>query len=220
MLKVQLRGITIDPDGLGATLRLNGSFIFATAPIELQVNNNFKQVVATPNSRIVHPSGSFTDIHYLLSERVYYVDICRAFSTDANLEFDDAVVKRGGYRLEIGDSEEYDYFIRLGAANIVGEDYIGYRAADAMGFLVRTRKQELTPRRFAVQLSNGNLEVDMRDDVQPANRAIFVSVEGNGGVRLEWDEATTTYHAISSEMLTYLTAVEGAVVGVTVSEIN
>ncbi len=226
MTKVQARGIKLDTDGLGLTLRVNG--VIATAPVvNLDVNDGYKTVATSAPVLTVHPTGGYTDVHYTLAEEVLGIDIAYATGITNAPTFEDVLVansRDGGNK-----GADYDYIIQVGSD---GTEF-GYSASDFGHIFKNVNGVKLTE--LNVTGLDGAIVVAFEDGERPA-KAITVAFEGlivpdldltDGEaltIRLEWSDANSQYEVATTASLiavgTYLTDAEGATMGVTIAQIN
>ncbi len=226
MTKVQARGIKLDTDGLGLTLRVNG--VIATAPVvNLDVNDGYKTVATSAPVLTVHPTGGYTDVHYTLAEEVLGIDIAYATGITNAPTFEDVLVansRDGGNK-----GADYDYIIQVGSD---GTEF-GYSASDFGHIFKNVNGVKLTE--LNVTGLDGAIVVAFEDGERPC-AAITVAFEGlivpdldltDGEaltIRLEWSDANSQYEVATTASLiavgTYLTDAEGATMGVTIAQIN
>jgi len=222
MTKVQARGIKLDADGLGLTLRVNG--VIDTAPVvNLDVNDGYKAVGTTEDTIVVHPTGGYTDVHYTLAEKIYFVDKAYATGiTNAPL-FADVFVAKQQLDNAVG-SQRYPFKMTVG----VTASEVGYDASNNGSWEAELNTN--TVHKFVVNDTDGSMAVSFGDNggERPSD-AISVLIQGvapdDGNenvleIRLEWSDANDRYELAAStpmeEISTYLVAVEGATVGVNI----
>ena len=227
MTKVSARGIKLDADGLGIVLRVNG-YITSPVPVVLvDVNDGFKQVTTAADWENHHPSGGYTDLHYVLGEEVMGIDVAHATGiTNAPL-FADVLVANGRDGGNKGSA--YDYIITVGN---VGDEY-GYKASDYGHITKNVNGAKLAD--VAVNGLDGSIAVVFADNGKPA-RAITLAFEGlivpdldqSDGealtVRLEWSTGNKRYEVATSASMVvvgeYLAKTEGATLGVSIAFIQ
>jgi len=223
MTKVQARGIKLDADGMGVTLRVNGIITSPVPVVSLDVNNGFKTVTSAADWENHHPSGGYTDLHYILGEKVYGVDVAYATGiTNAPL-FADKFVANATLNDSVG-SQEYPFRMTVGiTANEVGYD------ASNNGFW-EAELNTNTVHKFVVNDTDGSMAVEFGDNgLERPSEAISVFIQGvapdDGDenvipIRLEWSDTNDRYELGAStpmeEVSTYLVAVEGATVGINI----
>ena len=225
MTKVQARGIKVDADGLGITLRVNG-IIFSPVPVvTLDVNDGFKTITSTPDWENHHPSGGYTDLHYVLSEKIFPVDVVLATGITNPPFFVDKAVAKAPSTFVSNDSG-YDYELTVGTG---GVDEAGY-SAGMYGSIKPLQEHFPKVVDVIVNTIDGGTVVgfgDIGDD--KVAEAITVKFEGliipdqdgvDGefySIRLEWSDTNERYELASNASLvalaTYLTNVEGATIG-------
>ncbi len=227
MTKVQARGIKLDADGLGITLRANGVVASPVPIVTIDVNDGFKSLTATANSETVHPTGSYTDIHYVLSGEVLGIDVAYATGITNAPTFEDVLVandRNGGNK-----GSAYDYIIQVGT---VGSDY-GYSASNYGHIFKNVNGVKLTE--LNVTGLDGAIVVAFEDNDKPCE-AITIAFEGlvvpdldqtDGEaltIRLDWSVANSQYEVATSASLvvvgTYLTNAEGATLGLSIALIQ
>ena len=226
MTKIQARGLHLDPDGLGVMLRVNG-YITSPVPVVLiDVNNGFKTVNATADSERHHPAGAYTDVHYVLSEKIYGVDKAIATGITNEPTFEDTLV---GNPSHANKGADYDYVITVGSTG--GE--FGYKASDYGS--IRKNKNGVKVMDIVVDGADGSIAINFADNARPCV-AVTVAFEGlvvldldqtDGEaltIRLDWSDTNSRYEvATSASMIAvgeYMTAIEGATLGVTIAQIN
>ena len=227
MVKVQARGLHLDADGLGVTLRVNGVVTAPVPVVTLDVNNSFKTVTCTADGIITHPTGSYTDVHYVLGEEVLGIDVALATGITNAPEFQDVLV--GNSRDGGNKGADYDYGI------IVGSDgtEFGCKASGYGSVVKNVNGSKL--KNVVVNGADGSMAVNFADDSRPCV-AVTVAFEGlvvpdldqaDGEaltIRLDWSVGNSRYEVGTSASMVavgeYLTLVEGAYLGVTVAQIN
>ncbi len=227
MLKVQARGVHLDPDGLGITLRVNGYITSPVPVVLLDVNNGFKTVTTAADWERHHPSGGYTDLHYVLSEELLGIDVAYATGITNAPTFEDVLV--GNNRAGGSKGCGYNYVITVGA---VGGEF-GYKASDYGHITKNVNGVRLA--HIAVNGTDGSIAVAFADNSKPC-KAITVAFEGltvldldqaDGEaltIRLDWSETNSRYEVATSTSMVavgeYLTLAEGASLGVDISQIN
>ena len=224
MTKVQVRGIHLDEDGLGITVRVNGYILSPVPVVTLDVNNGFKTVTATADAENHHPSGGYTDLHYVLSEEIYGVDVVLATGvTNAPIFYDIPVTRRN--RTNVSNDSSYDYALTVG----VVADEAGYSAL-TYGSLKPLQDHFAKVIDLVVSTVDGSILVVFGDDGgEKVAKAITVKFEGliildqagtDGAlydIRLEWSDTNDRFELATNASLaalaTYLTNVEGATIG-------
>ena len=222
MTKVQVRGIHVDDDGLGIMMRVNGQ-IFSPVPVVLlDVNSGFKTVNATADSEFHHPSGGYTDVHYVLSEKLFPVDVVLATGITNEPTFADKPVSRVKNTF-VSQETVYDYALTVSVDSTNG----GYSASN-YGLLESRQEHFNKVDSVFADLTDGAIKVAFADGANPA-LAITVKFEGliildqagtDGAlydIRLEWSDANSRYELATNASLvalgTYLANVEGATIG-------
>jgi len=223
MTKVQVRGIHLDEDGMGIVVRVNGIITSPVPVISLDVNNGFKTITTAADWENHHPSGGYTDLHYILGEKVYYVDVAYATGiTNAPL-FADKLVSKQKLNNSVG-SQRYQFKMTVG---VTGSE-VGYDASNN-GFW-EAELNTNTVHKFVVNDTDGSMAVEFGDGgLDKVAEAISVFIQGvapdDGNenvleIRLDWSDTNDRYELAAStpmeEVSTYLVAVEGATVGVNI----
>ena len=227
MTKVSARGIKLDADGLGIVLRVNGIITSPVPVVILDVNDGFKTVTTAADWENHHPSGGYTDLHYVLGEEVMGIDVAYATGiTNAPL-FADTLVANGR---NIGNKgSAYDYIITVGN---VGDEY-GYKASDYGHITKNVNGAKLAD--VAVNGLDGSIAVVFAENGRPA-RAITVAFEGlvvpdldqSDGealtIRLDWADGNNRYEVATSASMVavgeYLAKAEGASLGISIAFIQ
>jgi len=225
MVKVQARGITVDADGLGITLRVNGHIVSPVPVITLDINNGFKEFTTTADSERHHPSGGYTDIHYVITTgKIYPVDVVLANGIDNEPIFYDVPVAMAKSSIVSNDTV-YDYEFTVGSDL---ED-LGYLVAN-FGSLTPKGQHFNKVTGIGVAKADGAVAVVFGDNGgEKISNAITIKFEGllilnqDGTddelyeIRLEWVDANLEYELAANASLvalaTYLTNVEGATIG-------
>ena len=223
MTQVSARGIKLDADGLGIVLRSNGIVNAPVPVVLLDVNDGFKTITATADAINHHPSGGYTDIHYVLSEKVYFVDKAIATGiTNAPL-FADKMVAKQHLDNSVG-SQRYPFKMTVG----VTANEVGYDASNDGRW--ESELNTNTVHKFAVNDTDGSMAVEFGDGgLDKVAEAISVFIQGvapdDGDenvlpIRLEWSTGNNRYELAAStpmeEISAYLVAVEGATVGINI----
>ena len=223
MTKVSARGVKLDADGLGIVLRVNGIITSPVPVVILDVNDGFKQVTTAADWENHHPSGGYTDLHYVLSEKIYYVDKATATGiTNAPL-FADKMVAKQHLDNSVG-SQRYPFKMTVG----VTANEVGYDASNDGRWEAEFNTN--TVHKFAVNDTDGSMAVEFGDGgLDKVAEAISVFIQGvapdDGNenvipIRLEWAAGNNRYELAAStpmeEISAYLVAVEGATVGVNI----
>jgi len=221
MIKVQVRGIHVDEDGHGIMMRVNG-LIYSPVPVVLlDVNDGFKTINATADSEFHHPSGGYTDVHYVLSGKIFPVDVVLATGITNEPTFADKAVGRANSTMVANDSS-YDYRLTVSEDGTNG----GYSASN-YGMLKPMQESFNKVSSVLVDLTDGAVKVDFNG--AKVAEAITVKFEGliipdqdgvDGEVytiRLEWVEGNGRYELDANASLlalaTYFVNVEGATIG-------
>ena len=223
MTKVSARGIKLDADGLGIVLRVNGIITSPVPVVILDVNDGFKQVTTAADWENHHPSGGYTDLHYVLGEKVYFVDKATATGiTNAPL-FADKMVAKQHLDNSVG-SQRYPFKMTVG----VTANEVGYDASNDGRW--ESELNTNTVHKFAVNDTDGSMAVEFGDGgLDKVAEAISVFIQGvapdDGNenvipIRLEWAAGNNRYELAAStpmeEISAYLVAVEGATVGINI----
>jgi len=223
MTKVSARGVKLDADGLGIVLRVNGIITSPVPVVILDVNDGFKQVTTAADWENHHPSGGYTDLHYVLSEKIYYVDKATATGiTNAPL-FADKMVAKQHLDNSVG-SQRYPFKMTVG----VTANEVGYDASNDGRW--ESELNTNTVHKFAVNDTDGSMAVEFGDGgLDKVAEAISVFIQGvapdDGNenvipIRLEWAAGNNRYELAAStpmeEISAYLVAVEGATVGINI----
>jgi len=223
MTKVSARGVKLDADGLGIVLRVNGIITSPVPVVILDVNDGFKQVTTAADWENHHPSGGYTDLHYVLSEKIYFVDKATATGiTNAPL-FADKMVAKQHLDNSVG-SQRYPFKMTVG----VTANEVGYDASNNGRWEAEVNTN--TVHKFAVNDADGSMAVEFGDGgLDKVAEAISVFIQGvapdDGNenvipIRLEWAAGNSRYELAAStpmeEVSAYLVAVEGATVGINI----
>ena len=227
MVKVQARGIRLDADGLGITLRVNGYITSPVPVVILDVNDGFKQVTTAADWENHHPSGGYTDLHYVLGEEVMGIDVAYATGITNAPTFEDTLVANGRNGGNKGTA--YDYVIQSGT---VGDEY-GYKSSD-FGHIFKN-KTGVKLATVAINGLDGSIAVVFADNDKPS-KAITVVFEGlvvpdldqtDGEaltIRLDWSDANDRYEVGTSASMVavgeYMAKTEGATLGLSIALIQ
>ena len=227
MTKVQVRGIHLDEDGMGITVRINGIITSPVPVIILDVNDGFKQITTAADWENHHPSGGYTDLHYILGEEVLGIDVAYANGITNAPTFEDVLVfnnRDGGNK-----GSAYDYIIQSGT---VGDEY-GYKSSD-FGHILKN-KTGVKLATVAVNGLDGSIAVVFEESGRPA-RAITLAFEGlivpdldqaDGEaltIKLDWSTGNNRYEVATSPSMVavgeYLAKTEGATLGLSIALIQ
>ncbi len=227
MTKVQARGIKLDADGMGIVLRVNGIITSPVPVVILDVNDGFKQITTAADWENHHPSGGYTDLHYILGEEVLGIDVAYATGITNAPTFEDVLVANG--RNSGNKGSAYDYVIQVGT---VGDEY-GYKASDFGHIFENKTGVRLSD--VAVNGLDGSITVAFADNDRPSV-AITVAFEGlivpdldqaDGEaltIKLDWSDANDRYEVATSASLIavgeYMAKTEGATLGVSIALIQ
>ena len=227
MTKVQVRGIHLDEDGMGIVVRINGIITSPVPVIILDVNDGFKQITTAADWENHHPSGGYTDLHYILGEEVLGIDVAYATGITNAPTFEDVLVFNN--RDSGNKGSAYDYIIQSGT---VGDEY-GYKSSD-FGHILKN-KTGVKLATVAVDGTNGSIAIAFADNDRPA-KSITVAFEGivpldldqaDGEaltIRLDWSTGNDRYEVATSASMVavgeYLAKTEGASLGISIAFIQ